>query len=87
MQHRCVMERGDLVDPRMRRFFEQELEWYRGQRKQAENALRRYEEGKMTFHVNHVDVTEEQKARLRRMIGDFNRTIAEIETGLAGDDA
>jgi hypothetical protein len=55
------------------------LDWCHEERIEARKALALYEQGRMTFRANNVDVTEEQKASLRRIIDDLSRIIDRIE--------
>ena len=55
------------------------FDWCHDQRTEAEKALRLYEDGKMRFLANNVDVTESQKASLRRIIEEMGNLISRIK--------
>lgn len=59
-------------------------EWCHTERIEARRALELYERGTMRFRVNHVDVTEGQKASLRRIIDDMTQLIRRIEEDETG---
>ena len=59
-------------------------EWCGEQRREAEKALDLYERGTMRFRINHVDVTEEQKASLRKIIDEMTKLIERIEADERG---
>ena len=54
-------------------------EWCHEQRTHAEKALELYDRGVMRFKVNNVDVTEETKASIRKIIENMTNLIERIE--------
>lgn len=63
------------VDEQITRF----LEWCYREREEAQKSLEYYERGTMRFLANNVDLTEEQKASLRRVIEEMTKLIERVE--------
>lgn len=63
----------------MNKHMKELYDWCHDQRRQAERSLDLFERGIMSFRVNNVDVSEEQKETLRRIINDMTQLIERIE--------
>ena len=66
-------------------FMQRMLEWCKEQKASAEKGLKLFESGTMRMSASGVDISEEHKATLRRVISDMDELIAQIERDAASD--